>query len=212
MRIEYVFTILFLALGPLRVIPVFYEFTDNADRAYRVRVAIFATLISAAIVAVTALAGAETIQSWHISTAALDIAIGILLLRSTFSSISRLEAVMQHTSTRAQEARTEQVSAAALAFSPIAAPTIVSPTGVVTIVLFVSLAQDEHTLRNQIYGVLLFLLALNFVGMLSAGFVIRVVRESTLAIVGWIFAALQAALAVEVTLVGLRLAGFMPRC
>lgn len=211
MRIEYVFTILFLALGPLGVIPVFYEYTDNADRAYRVRVAIFATLISAAIIAVAALLGAGTIQSWHVSTAALDIAIGILLLRSTFSSISRLEAAMQHTGTRAQEVRTEQVSAAALAFSPIAVPTIVSATGVVTIVLFLSLAQDDHTLRNQIYGVLLLLLALNFAGMLSARFIIRFVRVSTLAIVGWIFSALQAALAVEVTLAGLRLAGFVPR-
>ncbi len=211
MRIEYVFTILFLALGPLKVIPVFYEYTESADRAYRVRVALFATLISAAIIAVTALSGAATIQSWHVSTAALDIAIGILLLRSTFSTISRLEAMLQHTGTRPKEASTEPVSAAALAFSPIAAPTIVTATGVVTVVLFLSLAQDDHTLRNQIYGVLLFLLALNFVGMLSAGFIVRFVRISTLVIVGWIFAALQAALAVEVTLAGLKLAGFIPR-
>ena len=211
MRIEYVFTILFLALGPLKVIPVFYEYTATADRAYRVRVAVFATLISAAIIAVTALFGAGTIQSWHVSTAALDIAIGILLMRSTFSSISRLEALLQQTGARPPEARTERVSAGSLAFSPIAAPTIVSATGVVTIVLFLSLAQDDHTLRNQIYGVLLFLLALNFVGMLSARFIIRFVRVSTLVILGWIFAALQAALAVEVTLAGLKLAGFIPR-
>jgi len=211
MRIEYAFTILFLALGPLRVIPVFYEYTGNADRAYRVRVAIFATIISAAIIAVAALSGAGTIQSWHVSPAALDIAIGILLMRATISSISRLEATMQHTGARVQEVRPEQVSAAALAFSPIAAPTIVSATGVVTIVLFLSLAQNDPTLRNQICGVLLFLLALNFLGMLAARFIVRLVRVATLAIVGWIFAALQAALAVEVTLAGLRLAGFMPR-
>ena len=210
MRIEYVFTILFLALGPLGVIPVFYEYTDKTDLAYRVRVAIFATLISAAVVAVAAISGARTIQSWHVSRAALDIAIGILLLRSTFSSISKLETVMRSTTKPAEAARTEQIAPAALAYSPIAVPTIVSATGIVTIVLFLSLAQNDPMLRNQIYGVIIFLLALNFVGMLSAGFIVRFVRMSTLAIVGWIFAALQAALAVEVILSGLRLAGFAP--
>ncbi len=60
-------------------------------------------------------------------------------------------------------------------------------------------------LRNQIYLVILLMLALNFAGMLFAGFVIRFVRLPTLAVAGWIFAALQATLAVEVTLNGLRI-------
>ncbi len=42
-----------------------------------------------------ALFGAGTLQSWHVSAAALDITIGILLLRSTFATLSRLEDVMQ---------------------------------------------------------------------------------------------------------------------
>ena len=36
------------------------------------------------------------------------------------------------------------------------------------------------------------------------------VRVTTLEIVGWVFAAMQAALAVEVILSGLKLAGFAP--
>ena len=46
--------------------------------------------------------------------------------------------------------------------------------------------------------------------MLLAGFVVRFVRMTTLEIVGWVFAAMQAALAVEVILSGLKLAGFAP--
>ena len=51
---------------------------------------------------------------------------------------------------------------------------------------------------------------LNLAGMLLARFVVRFVRMTTLEIVGWVFAAMQAALAVEETLSGLKLAGFAP--
>jgi multiple antibiotic resistance protein len=207
--IAYVFTILFLALGPLKPIAAFYRLTKEADGKYRLRVAVLATLISAVVVALVALFGAGTMESWHVSTAALEIAIGILLLRSTFSALSSLEEAMKHFGDHAENKSPDQVSAAALAFSPIAIPTIVTPTGVVTIVLFLSLAQGHPVLQNQIYAVLVLMLVLNFVGMLFAGLVIRFVGLATLAVVGWVFAALQAALAVDVTLTGLKLAGFM---
>ena len=208
--IAYVFTILFLALGPLKPIPAFYKLTKQADGKYRIRVAVLATLISAAVLALVAFFGTETIQSWHVSAAALEIAIGILLLRSTLSTLSSLEEAMEHASDGAKSENPNPVSAAALAFSPIAVPTIVTPTGVVTVVLFLSLAQGDHTLQYQIYGVLVLLIALNLVGMLFSGAIIRFIRLPTLAVVGWVFAALQAALAVDVTLTGLKLAGFVP--
>ncbi len=208
MQIGYVFTILFLAIGPLRVIPVFYAYTANTDRTYRLRTAALATAIAAAVIGVVALFGAGTLESWHVSRAALYIAIGILLLRSTFSSTASLEDLMRRGGEHIPEERDRAQSPAALAFSPIAVPTIVSATGVVTIALFLSIARSDLTLLHQIYGVLIFLLALNFAGMLLAEFVMRFIRIPTLAVVGWIFAALQAALAIEVTLAGLKLAGF----
>jgi multiple antibiotic resistance protein len=209
-QIEYIFTILFLAMGPLRTIPVFYELTRENDWPYRIRAAVFATLIAGAIIALVAISGVETIQSWHVSVAALDIAIGILLIRSTFSTLSILSPGNVKPAKQAVDSDRMPVSAAALAFSPIAAPTIVTPTGVVTIVLFLLLAQGDAVLKHQIYLVILLMLGLNLVGMLLAGFVVRFVRMTTLAIVGWVFAAMQAALAVEVILSGLKLAGFAP--
>lgn len=208
--IAYVFTILFLALGPLKAIPAFYKSTRQADGKYRFRVAVMATLISAAVIALVALAGTETIESWRVSAAALEIAIGILLLRSTLSTLSSLEAVMEHAGDSVKSENPNPPSAAALAFSPIAVPTIVTPTGVVTVVLFLSLARDDHALQQQIYGVLGLMVALNFFAMLLAGPIIRFVGLPTLAVVGWVFAALQAALAVDVTLTGLKHAGFVP--
>lgn len=209
-RIEYIFTIFFLAMGPLRTIPVFYEVTRAKDWRYRIRAALFATLMAGAIIGLVAVAGVETIQSWHVSVAALDIAIGILLIRSTFSTLSILSPGNSKPADKAEDADQMPVSAAALAFSPIAAPTIVTPTGVVTIVLFLLLAQGDTALKHQIYLLLLLMLGLNLVGMLLAGIIVRFVRVTTLEIIGWVFAAMQAALAVEVILSGLKLAGFGP--
>lgn len=208
--IAYVFTILFLALGPLKAIPAFYRATGHADRKYRVRVALWATLISAAVIALAAVAGTQTIQSWQVSSAGLEIAIGILLMRSTISTLSSLERVMEHAGDQPKADAPDPASAASLAFSPIAIPTIVTPTGVVTVVLFLSLARTDPPLTYQIYVVLLLMIALNLVAMLLAGPIVRVVRLPTLAVVGWVFAALQAALAVDVALDGLKLAGVIP--
>jgi multiple antibiotic resistance protein len=202
---EYIFTILFLAMGPLRTIPVFYALTLEKDRGYRIRAACFATLIAGAIVAMVAFTGVSTIQSWHVSVAALDIAIGVLLIRSTFTTLSTIVYGKKDSVDAAEPA---PVSAAALAFSPIAAPTIITPTGVVTIVLFLSLAQGNPILAHQIYLMLLLMLGLNLAGMLLAKPIVRFVRITTLEIVGWVFAAMQAALAIEVMLNGLKLAGF----
>ncbi|MHB8141895.1 MAG: MarC family protein [Vulcanimicrobiaceae bacterium] len=201
-RIEYVAAILFLALGPLGVVPVFYERTKHADTAYRVRAAVYATLIAAGVIAVVAVLGAGVLQNWQVSVAALDITIGILLMRGTFAALSHIEKVLQQIGSPEASAPARLESAAALAFSPIAVPTIVSPTGVVTVALFLTLAQNAPPLRNGIYVVIGFLLLLDLVAMIFAGFIITWVRMPTLAIIGWIFAALQATLAVEVTLRG----------
>jgi multiple antibiotic resistance protein len=205
----YVFTILFLAMGPLKTIPVFYALTRRNDWPYRIRAAVFATLIAGAIVALVIFTGINTIQSWHVSDAALKIAVGMLLVRSTFSSLSTLGGKSGANVPPEGDERAP-VSAAALAFSPIAAPTIITPTGIVTIILFLSLAQKDRLLQHEIDVTLLIMLGLNLAGMLLSGFIVRIVRMTTLEIVGWVFAAMQATLAVEVILSGLKSAGFVP--
>jgi multiple antibiotic resistance protein len=205
----YIFTILFLAMGPLKTIPVFYMLTREKDWGYRLRAALYATLIAGAIVALVAFSGVSTIQSWHVSFAALKIAIGVLLIRSTLNTLTTLG--VKGGGDRKDGEESAPVSPAALAFSPLAAPTIISPTGVVTIVLFLALTQSNHALQLKVDVMLMIMLGLNFVCMLLAGYIVRFVRMTTLELVGWVFAALQAALAIEVILSGLKDAGFAAR-
>lgn len=205
LRIDYIFTILFLAMGPLRVVPVFHERTEGSDWKYRFRAALFATLIAGAIFALVVATGVSTVRSWEVSPAALEIAIGILLIRSTFATLTMLNPANLKSAETAPPAR-KTPSAAALAFSPLAAPTIVTPTGVVTVVLFLFLARGDAVLEQQIYGVLAAMLLLNFLCMMAAELIMRFVRLELLAVIGWVFAALQSALAIEVILRGLKAA------
>ena len=206
LRIDYIFTILFLAMGPLRAIPVFHELTHDNDWKYRFRAALFAILIAGAIFALVVATGVSTVRSWEVSPAALEIAIGILLIRSTFVTLTMLNpANLKPVETVASPRKVP--SAEALAFSPLAAPTIVTPTGVVTIVLFLFLARGDTVLEQQIYLVLAAMLLLNFACMMAAEFIMRFVRLELLAVIGWVFAALQSALAIEVILRGLKTAG-----
>jgi len=195
-------------MGPLRTIPVFYGLTRENPGSYRARAAVLATLMAGAIIALVVLFGVSTIQSWQVSVAALNIAIGILLIRGTFFTLTILEPGRMEATVKRESRDGKPVSAAALAFSPIAAPTIVTPTGVVTVVLFLLLAQGDAALEHQIYLVLLLMLGLNLLGMLLADFIMRYIRPIVLAVIGWVFAAMQAALAVEVILNGLKHAGF----
>lgn len=77
-----------------------------------------------------------------------------------------------------------------------------------TIVFFLLLARDDAALTRQIYFALAAMLALDFAGMLLAGSIVRFVRIVTLEIIGWLFAAMQAALAIDAILGGLTKAGF----
>ncbi len=203
-QVGFIFTILFVAFGPFRSIPYFYAFTHENDWPYRIRAAVYATLIAGALIAVVALTGVSTIQSWHVSIPALDIATGLLLARSTLQMLTK---VGFENSSTLDHAQGKSVSALALALSPMAAPAIVTPTGIVTIILFLSLAQNG-TVQNQIYGLLFLMLVLNLVGMLLAEFIMRYVKMTAIEVIGWLFAAMQAPLAVELILHGLKSAGF----
>ena len=209
LRIEFVVAILFLAIGPLRVIPVFHAVTRAADWRYRLRAAAYAVLFAGAMIAVVALVGVRTIENWRVSAAALEVAIGVLLLHASLATLSTLNPANAKALEGAM-APTDKAapSAASLAYSPLAAPTIVTPTGVVTIVFFLLLAHDDRPLTLAIYVALVAMLVVDFVAMLLAGPIVRFVRITTLEIIGWLFAAMQAALAIEALLGGLAKAGF----
>jgi multiple antibiotic resistance protein len=77
--------------------------------------------------------------------------------------------------------------------------------------IFIELADGDSRLLAIILGILLLVMLLNLIGMLLARRIIALVGIITFQVVGWIFAVLQAGLAVDAVVTSLRnLALFHP--
>ena len=95
------------------------------------------------------------------------------------------------------------------AATPLAIPTIVTPWGVVAILVFTGLAGDDAPKIGTVLGLLALIMALNLVGMLLARQIIGALGFATFQVVGWVFAVLQAGLAVEWIITALRNLGVL---
>ena len=97
------------------------------------------------------------------------------------------------------------------ALTPLAALVIVTPWGVTAILFVADFAYDDPELLGAVIGLLLLVMLLNLVGMLLARQIIARLGMVTFQVVGWIFAVLQAGLAVDAVVSSLRnLALFHP--
>jgi multiple antibiotic resistance protein len=216
-RLSYVFTIFFITLGPLKTIPVFFELARNADRSAVRRLALRSTLVATAICLFIALVIRGLLEKWRTSLEALQIAGGVLLF------VMAARAIMQFSLREEPPPAIDQGQAVqggggtgggALpapappgwlsrpVLSPLAVPTIVTPIGVVAILLFMSIGGLRFT--AGVLVLLLVTMALNLLGMLLARPIMKFVGLPTIQVLGWIVLVLQAGLAVQVILGALR--------
>jgi len=213
---SYIFTIFMLTMGPLRVIPAFFLMTREGDaadcRALALRGAAWATAISVLV----ALLLQRYMVSWKVSLDALRISGGILLFLSALAIINQMPGAPPPPPPAEpeppDEARRKALSQRlrGMAVIPLAMPSIVTPWGVMAILLFMSLARGDQTHESIVLGILLLMMALNLVGMLWARPIMKVLGMGTFMIIGWVFAVLQAGLGVEAVLISLRHMGVLP--
>ena len=193
----FVFTIFMVTLGPIKVIPGFYNYTKDHEpsdrRRLAVRGAIFATIICLVIAAV--MPGIAT--SWQVSPDELRIAGGILFFAASYKIFNPDPVLAPLEPTRNP------------AISPIAIPIIITPWGAAAIMIAMGLAATSAELTTTVISNLLTIMALNFAGMLFAHIIIRLTGVVFFKILGWVFGMLQAGLAVHVIIVGLRNVGFI---
>ena len=90
------------------------------------------------------------------------------------------------------------------AVTPLAIPIIVTPWGVTAILFFADLAFGDATMLAMVIGILLVVMLLNLLGMLLARYIIAHVGMASFQVLGWIFAVLQAGLAVDAVVTSLR--------
>lgn len=96
----------------------------------------------------------------------------------------------------------------ALAFNPLAFPTIVTPYGIAAVIIFMALAPDI-TSTGMISGLVLLVLALDWVAMLFAHSVVRWLG-GVLQLFGVVLSVTQVALGVRIILRSLSNLGILP--
>jgi multiple antibiotic resistance protein len=205
----YVFTIFMLTLGPIKVIPAFGAMTRDATRGQVIELAVRGTIQATIIALLIAVVCTSMQEAWGVSLDAIRITGGTLLFMSAASG-----QVMQSPAAVAMPpplANLDDAAIRRLSFMPISIPVIITPWGVVAIVLFMRLAAGDREASIAVLAILVLVMALNFVGMLFARTIVKFAGIATFQLVGWIFGILQCGLAVQTILIALRNLGVVAR-
>src|SRR6516225_9247101 len=161
-----IFALLFLMLGPIKLLGPFAAATKDCDRVFRFRLATRAFLFSAAAVTIAAALGEQMLDNFAIPVLVLQIAAGLIRF------LVALQAVMHQYDVTHPPDRTEPPTLA-LAFSPpLAFPTIVTPYGIAAVTILTALAPTTE-IRLMLAGVVYFILFLDWLAMLGAHIVVR---------------------------------------
>ena len=161
-----IFMMLFLMLGPLKILVPFVNMTKGTDAAFRRRLATRAILLSAAALLVAGSLGRSFIENFNISVPVLALTGGIILF------LVALQTVLQQTSGAPRLPQGEPQQGLHLAFSPLAFPTIVTPYGIAAVIVFAALLQD-YDAKLMLAGAVLLILVLDWLAMLFAETVLK---------------------------------------
>lgn len=199
-KASFIFTIFFMLLGPIKLIPLFGGLTTGADSQFKRAVAIRSIVIVAVLCAFVLFAGGWLVTRYEISLAALRIGAGLVLL------IAALLVIFQATKPPAAGPGTS--SAMQLAVSPLAVPGIVPPAGIAAILICAMLAQSSPGMMQAVAICLAIVIVLDFLVM---WFIDRVLKTPGLGIVltvlGSALIFLQVGLAIDAILNGIRDSG-----
>lgn len=160
-----IFALLFLMLGPIKLLGPFAAATRDCDRLFRFRLATRAFLFSIGAVTIAAGLGARILDNFGTPVLVLQIAAGLILF------LVALRAVMEQYGAAPLPERTEPPTLA-FAFSRLAFPTIVTPYGIAAVTILIVLSPDRQT-SLLVAGAVYFILFLDWLAMLTAHVIVR---------------------------------------
>ncbi len=192
----YLFTVCFVLLGPIRLIPAFARLTGGREQAFRRSAAAWGTLFAAAVCLFVSLVGGTLVERYDLSLPALQLTTGLVLL------ISAMGAIFPRGD--APEAPGVGVSPLRMAISPLAAPAIVPPAGVAMILVSVMVAPQYPDLYGMLAISLGVIMALNFLVMFFNDRILHIPGLlPALQLLGAVLIVIQVALAIDTMLVAL---------
>jgi multiple antibiotic resistance protein len=194
-----IFTIFFITIGPLKIFGPFVQRTHGLDDAIVRQIAVRAFLMATISAIAGGFLGAALLANWRVSIGAMVIAGGIV-----FFLVGLRQLLEQYEPPHAPDPNMP-----ALPASPTAAalkllfPIVLTPFGIAAVIVLLALSTDGGR-TEIIVGMVVFVMLLNLVAMLFARRILVGATVVILQILGAVLGILQAGLAVQIILWGLR--------
>jgi multiple antibiotic resistance protein len=194
-----VFAFLFLMLGPINVLGPFVKMTEGAEDQFRRQLAVRATILSCLGLATAAVIGERTLRNYGVSLNVLALAGGLVLSVVAFQTI-----IERFRPVSANKGDADMLSLNS-AVVRLAFPTIVTPYGIATLIVFTALASETST-KAVIVLIALGILVLDLFAMLIARPLLKWL-EVPLLILNAVLAIIQLAFGVQIIVTSLAAIG-----
>jgi multiple antibiotic resistance protein len=198
-NVSEVIMLLFATIGPLKVTIVCATLTANAPPEFLKRVAFRSVLIALIVCLVFAVLGEAILRLFKVSVPAFQIGGGIIVL---LFSLDMVMGTKPGNKDGAGGPEDDAGPSLDLAVYPLAVPLMASVSGLVAIVSLLAQRDDLGALLF-LAGVIVAIMALNFVCLRSCRYIVRAVGPAAIQVVGKMMGVILVALAVELILMGL---------
>jgi multiple antibiotic resistance protein len=196
-RFSFIFTICFVLIGPVKIVPAFARLTDDKEPQFARMLAIKGAVIASIICLFVVIAGRSLVSRYELSLQALQLGGGLVLL------VSALNAIFPRAEPTAKPGAPRTLLQVAI--SPLATPIIVTPAGIAALLIFVMSASRFPGVYEALAVVLVVILALDFVVMRFNAQILRIPGLlATLQVFGTVLNFIQLALAIETMLHAMR--------
>lgn len=214
----YVFTIFFLTLGPLKIIPAVAAASAGLNWRQVLAIACKAAVLSTVIALGIFYGGNHVVAAWRVSVEAIAIAGGVLLFVTALRTITTFSLAEMPPAAPGSNGVSPIVHRWQTLFgvlkppvlSPIVVPATITPIGVVALFYFAAATHGDPAFQRDILLVLLQIMGLNFLAMVLAKPLLQAIGLPVLQAIGWVMSALQAALAIQIILGALRRLNILP--
>lgn len=191
-----IFTMIFVTMGPIKVLVTFAEKSSGLESGLRRRIAMKAVGVATVVGLIFVFAGDLLMQVFKFSPTAMSLAGGLILL---IYSIKSTLAEGKHGTKYATDREAEK-----MAIYPLALPLMASPMGLVTLTIISANSQVTSTELMILAVMTLVVMGINLAALLFVDRVIQYLPPEALAVANRILALLLAALAMETIINGLR--------
>lgn len=189
-HLQQVILMLFLMLGPFKIIIPFVRITRNGDAVITRKIAFHSIFFSILALLIAALIGDNILRNYGIPLHILSLAAGIILF------LVALLNILSQFDVSTDVPADEPPPTLKMALIPLAFPKIVTPYGAAAVIVFMAMAPD-HQSRLLIGAIIILIMLLNIVVMLTAKKLLHI-YVVVLPVLGAILGIVQVALGLQI--------------